>query len=242
MPIQDTSVSSSKLGREPAAMPIPEKTLLSAKRQYLEIYGSALVSNTYLRVALFCVSVVALGLIVLNLKTYQTFSSFKPLVIRINDVGRAEALHYEGLEYQPRDSEIRYFLMQFVTAHYGRMRATVRENFARSLYFLEGRLADATIETSKKNKTIEGFLAGDGDEIEINVKNVSIEDLRTSPYKATVDFEKIYYASGSQLESKREKYTAHFVFVVKDRVPNAWIPTNPLGLTITYFREDQAFQ
>jgi len=41
---------------------------------------------------------------------------------------------------------------------------------------------------------------------------------------------------------KREKYTAHFVFVVKDRVPNAMIPVNPLGLTITYFREDQAFQ
>ena len=43
-------------------------------------------------------------------------------------------------------------------------------------------------------------------------------------------------------ELKREKYTAHFVFVVKDGVPNAMIPINPLGLTITYFREDQAFQ
>jgi hypothetical protein len=30
--------------------------------------------------------------------------------------------------------------------------------------------------------------------------------------------------------------------VVKERVPNAMIPINPLGLTITYFREDQAFQ
>jgi hypothetical protein len=30
--------------------------------------------------------------------------------------------------------------------------------------------------------------------------------------------------------------------VVKDHVPNALIPVNPLGLTITYFREDQAFQ
>ncbi len=238
MPDQDTSVYT----REPAAVPIPEKTLLSAKRQYLELYGSTLVSNTYLKVALFCVSVVALGLIVLNLKTYQTFSRFKPLVIRINDVGRAEAVNYDTLEYQPRDAEIRYFLMQFVSKHYGRMRATVRENFARSLYFLEGRLADATIEANKKNKTIETFLSGSGDEIEINVNNVSIEDLRTSPYKATVDFEKIYYSSGGQLEAKREKYTAHFVFVVKERVPNSWIPTNPLGMTITYFREDQAFQ
>jgi hypothetical protein len=29
---------------------------------------------------------------------------------------------------------------------------------------------------------------------------------------------------------------------VKERVPNAMTPVNPLGLTIIYFREDQAFQ
>jgi len=32
------------------------------------------------------------------------------------------------------------------------------------------------------------------------------------------------------------------LFVVKDRVPSALIPVNPMGLTITYFREDQAFE
>jgi len=31
------------------------------------------------------------------------------------------------------------------------------------------------------------------------------------------------------------------VFVIQDHVPNAVIPITPLGLTITYFREDQAF-
>ena len=34
---------------------------------------------------------------------------------------------------------------------------------------------------------------------------------------------------------------AHLVFVLDDHVDNARIPINPLGLTITYFREDQAF-
>ena len=106
----------------------------------------------------------------------------------------------------------------------------------------DGRLADATIEANKKNRTLESFLAGEGPQIEVVVKNVSIEDMRTLPYKATVDFERVYYNYGDGAELKREKYTAHFVFVVKDRVPNAMIPVNPLGLTITYFREDQAFQ
>lgn len=60
--------------------------------------------------------------------------------------------------------------------------------------------------------------------------------------KATVDFKRLYGNYGDGVELKRERYTAHFVFVVKDRVPNAVISVNPLGLTITYFREEQAFQ
>lgn len=223
-------------------LPHPEKDLNSAKRQFVELYGSAIVTGNYLKIAVLCLAAACLGLLVLNLKTYQTFSRFKPLVIRINDIGRAEAVNYDSLEYQPRDAEIRYFLMDFVTKHYSRRRATARENFARSLYFLDGRLADATIEANKKNKTIETFLAGQGQEIEVTVRNVSIEDMRTSPFRATVDFEKTYYNPGDAVETKRERYTAHFVFVVRERVTNAMIPVNPLGLTITYFREDQAFE
>ena len=58
----------------------------------------------------------------------------------------------------------------------------------------------------------------------------------------TVDFEKVYYSPHDRQEIRREKYTGNFVFVVKDQVSNAMIPVNPLGFTITYFREDQAFQ
>ena len=43
-------------------------------------------------------------------------------------------------------------------------------------------------------------------------------------------------------ELKRDLCTANFVFLFKSRVPNELIPINPLGLTITYFREDEAFK
>jgi type IV secretion system protein VirB5 len=175
-------------------------------------------------------------------KIYQAFQNVKPIVIRINDVGRADAINYGSLEYHPQEGEIRYFLIQFVQQYYGRMRATLKENYTRSLYFLDGRLADATMEANKKTKVIETFLASPMEEIDIQVKNVAIEDLRKPPYKATVDFEKVYYAVADHSEIRREKYVASFVFIVKDHVPNAMIPVNPLGLTITYFREDQAFQ
>ena len=182
-----------------------------------------------------------MALIVLNVHTQRTFRNFKPLVIRIDDVGHAAAVSYDSLTYTPQAPELKYFLVQFVTMHYGRMRATVRQQYAQSLYFLDGRLADATMEANKKSGLIERFLTSGGEEIDIRVKNVTLEDLRQPPYRATVDFEKVYLAPATRAELKREAFVAHLVFVLTRQVDNARIPINPLGLTITYFREDQAF-
>ncbi len=184
--------------KTPEMMPVPAKEYLEARRAYLGEFGSALVTNNYLRVALLALSLVTLGLLFLNLRSLRTLQNYKPLVIRIDEAGRAEAIRYGSLEYKPRDAEIRYFLIQFVTKHYSRRRATVREDYAESLYYLDSRLANATIEENRKNKTIETFLVGNGEEIDVAVRNVSIEDLRTAPYKATVDFEKVYYTTGDQ--------------------------------------------
>ena len=62
---------------------INPKTMESAKRQFVELYGSALVMNTYLKIALVLVSLVAVGLIALNFRTAAQAATVKPLVIRI---------------------------------------------------------------------------------------------------------------------------------------------------------------
>src|ERR1019366_2188510 len=147
--------------------------------------------------------------------------------------GRPHVLPSESVEYHPQERELKYFIVQFVHDHYSRMRATVKDDYAHSLYFLEGGLADALIESSKNSKSIESFVAGQGEENDVKIINVSIEDLRSSPYRATVDFEKVFFGADHQ-ESRRDKYTANFQFIVKDHVPNDFIPVNPLGLTITY--------
>ncbi len=228
--------------KTPQMMPVPAREYLEARREYLGELGSAIVAGNHLRIALVLLILVVLGLLFLNLRLTSILRNYKPLVVRIDEIGRAEAIRYGSLEYAPRDAEIRYFLIQFVTKHYSRRQATVKEDYAASLYYLDGRLANATIEANRKNKLIETFLAGSGEEIDVAVKNVAIEDLRTPPYKATVDFEKIYFTRGDHIESRRERYVASFVFVVRERIPNSIVPVNPLGLTITYFREDQAFQ
>jgi len=121
------------------------KTLEGAKRQFVELYGSALVTNTYLRIALALVSLVAIGLVGLNIYTVSRYSQIKPLVIRIDDVGRAEAVQYDATSYQPQPPELRYFLTQFVGKHVSRVRATVQREYADSLFFLDPALADARI-------------------------------------------------------------------------------------------------
>lgn len=212
-----------------------------ALERYVAPHAATLVRNAHLNLALLALSLVTVGLIALDLRTVAAFRTFKPLVIRIDEVGRATAVSYASLAYTPQAPELKYFLVQFVTGHYSRIRATVRQQYAESLYFLDGRLADATMEANKRSGTIERFLTGSGPEIEIRVKNVTLEDLRQPPYRATIDFERISLAEATRTELTRQTSVAHVVFVLKDQVDNARIPINPLGLTITYVREDDAF-
>jgi len=219
------------------------KTLENAKRQFVELYGSALVMNTYLKIALLLASLLALGLLALNFRTQAKYANVKPLVIRIDDVGRAEAVAYDTATYRPQAPELRYFLTRFVATHFSRLRATIQRDYPDSLFFLDSALADATIAQNEQSRVIETYLtSAAADEIDIDVKNVTFGELSKAPYKASVDFDKRYFAPGTRQERKRETYVAQIDFVLRDAVPNAFIRVNPLGVQITYFRVDQAFQ
>jgi len=200
-----------------------------------------MVTNTRLR------TVLALLIVVIGVLGYavvavgRSYANFKPLVIRINDVGHAEAVTYQAMEYKVQEAEIKYFLMDFMSRYYGRIRGAAKDDVARSLYFLTPRLADQTLADLKQSRVLDDFLSGLGDQIEVNVDQISIEDLRQQPYKATVTYTKSYYTQLDHVLRGRDKFTAHVQFIVMDKVPHNLIPINPLGLTITYLREDQAF-
>jgi len=219
------------------------KTYDNARRQFVELYGSALVLNTYLKIALLLVSLIAVGLLALNFRTQAKYASVKPLVIRIDEVGRAEAITYDAAAYKPQAPELRYFLTRFVVTHFSRLRAAVRRDYPDSLFFLDASLADATIARNEQTRVMETFLTNpSADETDVDVKNVTFAELSKPPYQAAVDFETRVYAAGTRQERRRETYVAHIDFVLRDAVPNAFVRVNPLGLQITYFRVDQAFE
>ena len=219
------------------------KSLEGAKRHFVELYGSALVTNTYLRIALALVSLVAVGLVAVNFYTVSRYSQVKPLVIRIDGVGRAEAVQYDATAYQPQPPELRYFLTQFIVKHFSRLRATVQREYPDSLLFLEPVLADATIAQNEQSRVIETFLTNpSADEVDVVVQNVSLSELARPPFKASVSFQKLLYAPGTRQERGRQTFIAQVDFTMRDRVPNEFVRVNPLGLQISYFRVDQAFE
>ena len=140
-------------------MKVDNQEFNEAKHLFLAQFGNALVTNTYLKLALTLMSFVALGLLILNFKTNRILKNFEPLVIRINEIGRAEAIAYHNLTYRPQDQEMKYFLSEFCILHFSRNRQTVRDSFSKSLYFLEGSLANTILDTVRKNKIHETFLS-----------------------------------------------------------------------------------
>jgi type IV secretory pathway component VirB8 len=221
---------------------VKDATFNEAKQLYLEQYASAIVTGGYLKIAVALLSLVALGLVLVNLKIVRTLESFKPMVIRIDEIGRAQALAYDNLAYKPEYKETKYFLTRFCQLYYRRNHATINEDFSQSLYFLDGKVAGDTIQQFKQTNIIKNFLSDSlSPESDVDVQQVVIEPMEKAPYKATVDFFEVEYSPSDHSVAKRTLYTASFLFSFRDHVPNAEILTNPLGLTITYFREDEAF-
>jgi type IV secretory pathway TrbF-like protein len=226
----------------PVVADLPPKSLENAKRQFVELYGAPLLLNRYLTTALVLTVLFAAGLLILNFRTQARYARMQPLVIRIDEVGRAEAVAYDALTYRPQSQELRYFLTRFVVTHFSRLRASVQRDYPDSLFFLAPALADATITENDHSREIELFLTNpSADDVDVTVKNVALTELATPPYRAAVDFEKTYYGPGTRQARKRETYVAQVEFSLRDAVPNAFIRVNPLGLQVTSFRVDQAF-
>ena len=213
-----------------------------AGQKYLELYAEPVVTNTYLKLALLVISVVALALLALFYRTQSAALRLKPLIISVSDSGRGQVMQYDDFAKIPIDRVSKYYLAQWVRLYYGRNHATVQRDFAESLSFFSNSLQSATIQRFQKAKTLESFLLDPSQpNVDIEVRSVVLEDLRQPPYRAEIEFDKVFRSPGNIDEQRRERWTANVVYGFREEVPNQMLLTNPLGLVITYCREDQAF-
>ena len=213
-----------------------------AAERYLEQYGDPLVMNTYLKVTILCLVVVCLVLAAAVFKSQKALASVHPLIIRINDVGHAEAIDYRNFQYRPQEAENKYYLTRWAELYFSRNRFTIERDQTNALYFLNSDVQQAVIAQERKDNII---LMYRNDStlpyVDVEVKNVVLDDLRQSPYSARIEFEKVYTNPADHTELKRERWVASVTYVFRDDVKNNELAVNPLGLTIVRFRADQAF-
>jgi type IV secretory pathway TrbF-like protein len=213
-----------------------------AAERYLEQYGDPLVMNTYLKVTILVLCAVCLMLGALTYKSQKALANMRPLIIRVNDVGRAEAIDYRNFQYRPQEAENKYYLTRWTELYFSRNRFTIERDQTNALYFLNSDVQRAVIEQERKDNIILNYRNDSTlPYVDVEVKNVILDDLRQSPYSARIEFEKVYTNPSDHTELKRERWTASVTYVFRESVKNNELAVDPLGLTIVRFRADQAF-
>lgn len=221
----------------------PSPEITRAAERYLEQCGDPIVMNTYLKITILVLAVVCITLAGLVYHSQMALASVHPLIVRINDVGRAEAVDYRNFQYKPQEQENKYYLTRWAELYFSRNRFTVERDQTRALYFLNGDVQRAVIDQERKDNIIASYTKdGSLPFVDVEVKNVVLDDLRQSPYSARIEFEKIFTNPADQSQLKRERWTATVTYVFRDQVKNNELAVNPLGLTIVRFRTDQAFE
>ena len=162
----------------------------------------------------------------------------QPLFVRVDDVGRAEVVNYEALEFDknPVSPVTKFFLARFIRDHYERRRGGVREAWTRSLYFLTRELAQTSSAADSEN--IAAVIAGQAAEIEMEDLTLRITPSEEPPFSAIATYTLVYRRRGTELA--RELWSTEIRFHFLNSVPTEYVLVNPIGLSVSYLRADRA--
>jgi type IV secretion system protein VirB5 len=173
--------------------------------------------------------------------------------IRIDEMGRAQAIAYTDLNYSPREGEVRTYLTDWANYRYTVSRDTIAKKYALNYYFLSQNLASQLMAQDNQNHLVSKVVGGQIEQSDVDVKNVTITTMSEETVQgstiargtALVTIDKLY----SQRNS-REPRTEHWLLSVtyylnpkqvsdQARVFPQFETINPLGLTITEFHENR---
>ena len=209
-----------------------------AGREYAEIWGEAVQANRKLRTILIFLSAsCVLGVVVLL--RIAGAEPPRPIVVRVDEVGRAEALAYEAATAQadPLDPTTKYFLNRFVHDFYSRRRAMVEEHWTRSLRFLSTELANGAFQ--RDGGEVAATAAGTAEtEREVEQVVLRIHPSPEPPHAATADFDLVHLRGGQEV--RRERWSAALRFEFLESIPPELVVHNPMGILITYLQADRA--
>ena len=200
---------------------------------FLAQWITAQSQNRFLRVVLFGSLALDIALAYGWLQAQRAREAMQPFIVAVDPAGKWHVREAGELVYTPSQEVIKYFLTTFVESYFGRVRATVKNDFARSIYFLDEGLGEAVLQAEHKTHEIEKFMSDTSiEEREIAVSNIALEERTDSNpvYRADITYDVIY--NRSHRESQREHHLLRVAFVLKRVVPVRFIGVNPLGFVI----------
>ena len=212
--------------------------MAKAAQEFADIWAETLQANRNLR---WLTIGLCLALLLVVAHAYQLAwqPPPRPLIIRVDEVGRAEAITYEAVEAQanPLDPTTKYFLHRFITDHYSRRAATVQEHWMRSLRFLATPLANTAFDRDSEPIALS---AAGGNRYDVTIENVllRIQPKPQEPHEATADFDQVRTAQGTEIDRKRWSVSLQFTFLKE--LPSTLIVDNPMGIIIVYLQVDEA--
>ncbi len=198
------------------------------------------------------------GLSVLLLGAFASIVALahKPVInryIRIDDMGKAQAIQYSDLNYSPREGEVRTYLTDWANYRYTLNRETVAKKYPLNYYFLSNTLATQLMGEDNAAHTISQVASGQIEQSDVDVRNVTITSMSTEQIQgaviakgtALVNIDKLY-----SVRNSREPRTEHWMLSVtyylnpkqvsdQAKVFPQFETINPLGLTITEFHENR---
>ena len=214
------------------------KAAKDAGAEYAEIWGEAIHANRHLRVLSIGLGIALLLVIVVVIRIVSVEPP-RPIVVRVDEVGRAEAVAYEAMEVEanPLDPTTKYFLNRFIYDFYSRRRATVEEHWSRSLRFLSTELANASFRAGSRDIAL--LAAGAAtEELQVDRVVLRIQANPREPHSATADFDLVRMVMAN--ETGRERWSLSLQFLFLEEIPPDLIVHNPMGIVITYLQGDRA--
>ena len=228
----------------------PEQALL-ADHVGNEVYASHYAERKAYRLILGCGTVLLCGSMWLNFSLAHQPTANR--YIRIDEMGRAQAIQYSDLNYSPREGEVRTYLIDWANYRYTINRDTIAKKYPLNYYFLSQTLASQLMTADNANHLVSQVVAGQIETSEVQVRNVTITSMseetvqgaRIARGTALVAIDRLYSPQNS-----REPRTEHWLLSVtyylnpKEVSDQAHIfpqfeTINPLGLTITEFHENR---
>ena len=202
-----------------------------AAEEYAGVWAEHIRTGRFLRIL---AGVLAAAALTLAVAAWNLSSrTVKPLVVRVDEVGRAQAVEYEAMELNasPQDATTLFFIRQFLSDHFSRRTQVVAERWPRSLLFLSEELSQRA--RSRDMAEVTRWSAGQA-EGEIDVQGVVLQVTPRSepPWEVTARYDLAEYRDGEKV--RRTPQTTSMRYVLLDRAPPELYRTNPIGLVITY--------